>query len=241
MRLCLRRIGLLAVLAFSLSNNSQAAPLKSSAQTGDSRGACVVLTGTFDPPHLGHLDVVQSAMTAVQSDCGIALLNKSSRFKPQMSSLALREQMAALLFGQDPRIAVADPVLTDAFAGFQHGPVLSVLRKRYPESRFYFVMGDDVLDRGGLVNFLVDSDIFYLIAYRHGTSKPLPQPPVQAKLIHPPGIQGCSSGAIRAAYQAGGIQPRCTTPNLDLWIRNRGLYGSPVLKPDSKAVPALPR
>jgi nicotinic acid mononucleotide adenylyltransferase len=187
--------------------------------------SCVLFSGTFDPPHLGHLDVLQHAMDETTSTCGIALLNLSSRFKPGMSALAVRQDMARLLFSADARIQLADPSLTAAFAGLDHRPVVEGLRKRYPGRQFFVLMGDDVFNKG-LVTLLTDPDVTYLVSHREGSSRPLPGPPVQMVWIRPNGIQGCSSTAIRAAYAKGAIQPRCTTPALDRWIRSHGLYGS---------------
>ncbi len=190
------------------------------------KSACVLYSGTFDPPHLGHLGVLRLAMSQTRADCAYVILNQSSRYKPDMLPYRTRQAMASLVFGQDPGVVVGDPAVDQAFTSFDLKPVLAVLRQRHPGARFYAVMGDDVLSRG-LVDFIVDPDITYVVVFRTNFEVTLPSAPVRSLLIYPRELQVCSSSRIRAAVAQRQLTVPCASPPLVDFIRRERLYVTP--------------
>jgi nicotinic acid mononucleotide adenylyltransferase len=191
-----------------------------------SKAYCVLFSGSFDPAHLGHLDVLDTALAYADSDCAFVILNQASIFKPNLTAYAIRKDMATIIFYRPGEISTGDEELNQAFANFSLEDVLKVLRQRYPHTRYFSVLGDDVL-QSGIVDFLTDADLTYLIAYRNGNPSTLPPAPVKSAFIYPAGPKNCSSTAIRVAYSQGFSNPPCTTPALNQYIETNGLYRVP--------------
>ena len=195
------------------------------ASTSITEAGCTLFSGSFDPPHEGHLDLLRSALNATDSDCGYVVLNLDSLFKPELLPYETRVAMAKLAFDRDEGFRVGEPTIDQAFKTFEWGPVLEDLRKRHPYAKFTIVMGDDVLERG-VADLRPDADVFYLVASRKDISVPLPEYPIKARMIYPSGIQGCSSTSLRNAFRAGELAPRCGLPSVNSFVIQNGLYGS---------------
>ena len=195
------------------------------ASTSITEAGCTLFSGSFDPPHEGHLDLLRSALNATDSDCGYVVLNLDSLFKPELLPYETRVAMAKLAFDRDEGFRVGEPTIDQAFKTFEWGPVLEALRKRHPHAKFTIVMGDDVLERG-VADLRPDADVFYLVASRKDMSVPLPEYPIKARMIFPSCIQGCSSTSLRNAFRAGELAPECGIPSVNTFVIQNGLYGS---------------
>lgn len=111
----------------------------------------VVLGGSFNPPTMAHLNIMQSALNAIGGERGIFVPVSYAYLKRKMSrgnstfclSEELRRQMLEVLCTEDGRLEVCD---------FEYKHPLSrtydtmvALQSQYPDDELYFLMGADKL------------------------------------------------------------------------------------------------
>lgn len=106
-----------------------------------------VYSGTFDPPHLGHVRVVQSAIENFGLDRVYVVANVASQHKSTAGEYRHRKRMTELAFEGNPNTTTNDKAIEDAFGSDDiHGVFEEVIR-RHPGATLYHVMGDDSLNR----------------------------------------------------------------------------------------------
>ncbi len=116
--------------------------------TGDSatllRGQTIgLLGGSFDPPHRGHLHITQEAMKRFRLDQVWWLVSPGNPLKAEGPAPLARRMAAARALVDHPRIHVSD---FEARAGTRYtAETLRALRRRYPATRFVWLMGADNL------------------------------------------------------------------------------------------------
>ena len=106
-----------------------------------------ILGGTFDPPHLGHLLVAETARVALQLECVLFLpagepwLKSGQRITPARHRL----RMVDLAVADHPDFCVSDCEVRRRGATYTVD-TLRELRRAYPvDAAFYFIVGSDVL------------------------------------------------------------------------------------------------
>jgi nicotinate-nucleotide adenylyltransferase len=113
---------------------------------GDRRRVRVgVLGGSFNPAHAGHRHVALLALKLLRLDEVWLLVSPQNPLKPTtgMAPLAERLDSATRMIGRHPRLrAVA---LEAAWATRYTADTLETLRRRFPRSRFVWLMGADNL------------------------------------------------------------------------------------------------
>lgn len=103
-----------------------------------------LLTGTFDPVHLGHVAMAYAAMR----ECGLAevwfLVNPAPGHKAGVTPLADRLAMVRLAVAGEAGLRLGEP-------GNEGGPAahrmadFELLMSHYPDREFVFIVGADVL------------------------------------------------------------------------------------------------
>lgn len=68
----------------------------------------LLFQGSFDPPHVGHLDCLTKALSFAKAEKAIVLANEDNPWKPSMQPLQRRIEMLKLLFQGEQRVEVAD-------------------------------------------------------------------------------------------------------------------------------------
>ena len=108
-----------------------------------------ILGGTFDPPHLGHLLVAETARVALNLEsvlfvpAGEPWLKSGQRITPAIHRL----RMVQLAIADNPGFCVSDCEIQRTGASYTVD-TLRELRSAYPQSAdFYFIVGSDVLDQ----------------------------------------------------------------------------------------------
>ena len=108
-----------------------------------------ILGGTFDPPHLGHLLIAETARVALGLEsvlfvpAGEPWLKSGQRITPATHRL----RMVQLAVADNPDFCVSDCEIQRAGASYTVD-TLRELRSSYPQSTdFYFIVGSDVLDQ----------------------------------------------------------------------------------------------
>ena len=117
--------------------------------TGDSGRRIGILGGTFDPPHLGHLLISETARVALDLEsvlfvpAGEPWLKSGQRITPASHRL----RMVQLAVADNPHFCVSDCEVQRAGATYTVD-TLRELRCAYPgDTAFYFIVGSDVLDQ----------------------------------------------------------------------------------------------
>lgn len=106
-----------------------------------------IMGGTFDPPHLGHLILAQSAFEALQLDAVWFIPSGNPPHKKTRNGGECDEhrvEMTRLAIAQDSRF-VLDLMEMDAEDYTYTYLTLEKLHARYPENDYYFIIGEDSL------------------------------------------------------------------------------------------------
>lgn len=108
-----------------------------------------ILGGTFDPPHLGHLLIAETARVALGLEsvlfvpAGEPWLKSGQRITPATHRL----RMVQLAVADNPHFCVSDCEIRRTGASYTVD-TLRELRPAYPQDTdFYFIVGSDVLDQ----------------------------------------------------------------------------------------------
>ncbi len=117
--------------------------------TGDSGRRIGILGGTFDPPHLGHLLIAETARDVLDLEsilflpAGEPWLKSGQRITPA----AHRLRMVQLAVADNPDFRVSDCEVRRSGATYTVD-TLRELRSAYPvDTEFFFIVGSDVLDQ----------------------------------------------------------------------------------------------
>lgn len=105
-----------------------------------------VLGGTFDPPHYGHLRLAQAALDQLELDRVLFVPAGQPPHKPDapISPAFHREAMVSLAIAGNERFALSRADL-DRPGPHYTADLLAILRRAYPGSTLYFLMGSDSL------------------------------------------------------------------------------------------------
>ncbi len=107
-----------------------------------SQAQIVVYTGTFDPPHDGHKEVLLQGMEQVNSR--VAFVNPGpTDHKPEARPLRLRMEMAEAKFLGIPGVEFPHPEVQELFWARQDQRAMEVLKEMYPDDELYRVVGTD--------------------------------------------------------------------------------------------------
>ena len=116
---------------------------------GDSGRRIGILGGTFDPPHLGHLLIAETARVALGLEsvlfipAGEPWLKSGQRITPATHRL----RMVQLAIADNPDFCVCDCEVRRSGASYTVD-TLRELRGAYPDgAEWYFIVGSDVLDQ----------------------------------------------------------------------------------------------
>jgi nicotinate-nucleotide adenylyltransferase len=104
-----------------------------------------LLGGTFDPPHVGHLWLAETAQTQLELDRVLFLpVGEPVHKEGQLTAVSHRLAMTQLALSDYPFFEL-DP--TDAERPSPHATytLLPLLRERYPQANFWLLIGGDSL------------------------------------------------------------------------------------------------
>ena len=103
-----------------------------------------ILGGSFNPAHRGHLDISLKALSQLGLDQVWWMVSPQNPLKPVDGMAPFAERLAAARrMARDPRIRVTD---IEQRLGSRHtAHSLKLLRQRFPDTRFVWLMGADNL------------------------------------------------------------------------------------------------
>jgi nicotinate-nucleotide adenylyltransferase len=104
-----------------------------------------ILGGTFDPPHLGHLQLIESAVISLDLDEVILLPANTNPFKQGRRSTPAKQrlEMSQLLTQANPKVAISDMELTRGGLSYTVD-TLGELQMVHP-GEYWFILGADSL------------------------------------------------------------------------------------------------
>ena len=125
----------------------------------------VVMGGSFNPPTIAHLNIMQTALDAVNAERGFLVpvsfpYLKRKMTKAGQSNLCLSDELRLSLLNamiaNDERIQIYTDAMGDPFSNDVGN--MRQIQEKYPAADIYYVSGDDKLDL--LDNFARKTDFF---------------------------------------------------------------------------------
>ena len=106
----------------------------------------VILGGSFDPVHNGHIDILKVAINELNCDEGWLMLAPSPRWKYKYSSLNFRLRLLSYVEKYESNIKVCKDELELKGTTYTYNTFLK-LKEKYQDFEFYFLLGADQLDK----------------------------------------------------------------------------------------------
>lgn len=176
-----------------------------------------ILGGTFDPPHLGHLDVASIALDARAVDQVWLIPCLTHRFGKSPAPFLHRLAMCRMLAEKDDRIRVSNIEEELKRPGYTLNLVLA-LRDRYPEADFRLLAGTDIYHQKEQWHRYDDVARLAPPVYIERVGElPIPEPTLgPAKAI--------SSSTLRQMLSRGERPTGLTLESVCSYIESHGLY-----------------
>lgn len=171
-----------------------------------------VLSGTFDPVHLGHMSVAEAVIVKYELDKFVFLPEANPRSKNSVTSMEHRLAMLRLIASSNPAYDV------HLSKQDQHNlETMADLKAAYPNSQLFLIVGSDVADNmstwDGYEEISKTLDIVVVARSGHN---PVRQPDIS---LHLP----ISSLEIRRSLAAGNTEHRIPS-SVASYIEENKLY-----------------
>lgn len=205
-------------------------------KSGSEKGAMmrrVFLGGSFDPFHLGHQGLLESALGSGLVDLLYLVPTARSPLKenpPWLSDEARLDQLEAVAAGYGGRVSVLDWEMRRSGVSYTKDTV-AMLRERFPGDELWWVIGADQLEklpRWMEIETLV-GQIGFLVAARPGHDLVAPDlSGLRWKHLEMEPVD-LSSTMIREALERGESVDCWLPPVVREWFQRRGVgdFGSP--------------
>ncbi|WP_107942453.1 MULTISPECIES: nicotinate-nucleotide adenylyltransferase [Metasolibacillus] len=184
-----------------------------------------ILGGTFNPPHNGHLLMANEAFHALKLDEVRFMPNAIPPHK-EVQLLATDEQriqMLQLAISDVPYFKVEKSELESGGISYTYN-TMHLLQEREPNTRFYFIIGGDMID--SLHTWYHIEELVTFVQFvgikRPGTEATTTYP---VQLLETPEMN-LSSTVIRQRCQNGGPLKYIVPEAVEAYIRKEGLYGA---------------
>lgn len=111
-----------------------------------------IYIGTFDPPHSGHIKIVNIAIEEAQLDKVIVIPNFDAPHKPNATSVDLRFRMTQLTFRNLPNIDVVTPQLFSLLTELNNNGSTDdvykyLVEQSLPDNLLFQISGSDIINR----------------------------------------------------------------------------------------------
>jgi nicotinate-nucleotide adenylyltransferase len=185
-----------------------------------------VFGGTFDPPHNAHLVLADEARYQLSLDIVLWLLTPNPPHKKgwDLTPTELRLTMLKAAIGDNPRFSVSKLDITRPAPQFAVDTML-LLRKTYPGSQIYYLMGGDSLQ--DLPNWERPIEFLNQIDGLGVMRRPGDDINLEALKIHLPGI---AERIIYVNAPLMGISSREIRRRINLGLPYRYLIPEPIFK-----------
>lgn len=184
-----------------------------------------LLTGTFDPVHLGHVEMARAAM----AECKLAevwfLVNPEPGHKAGVTEAADRQAMVALAVAGEAGMRAGEPDRDGGSLRAHRMADFDALTREYLDTEFVYVIGADVLEsmRNWEDYEPAVQRVQFAVAHRAGSPKVVPDRRLRAQMFELDRHGGASSRVIQGQLAAGEV-PSELDPRVYEYIRERRLY-----------------
>ena len=185
--------------------------------------------GTFDPPHLGHLKIIESCLT--ESRHLVLIPTKQSPFKNHfpMASAYHRIRMLELLISKIDHhsIIIDDWEINNPAPNYTYGTIKH-LQTVYPQSKLHMVIGGDQLTNfSKWKNYKKIMDIVQIVAFNRKNFQYKTLAGMQISFMKDFQMD-VSSIAIRDKISEGSLPKNDLTPEILEYIQINHLYSYPI-------------
>lgn len=133
-----------------------------------------VYSGTFDPPHEGHKQLLKEAIRLLSLDVMIVIPNFQPSHKSQASPFDFRREMTELAFGDIPGVRVASMTLAEELKDLLIQTEIDKLAGDHPEMEIFRIIGEDILNIFKAKGYsFVSSNAIYAVGRRTEEKKSL--------------------------------------------------------------------
>lgn len=190
-------------------------------------------SGVFNPPHLGHVDVVRAAVAHMSLDEIVILPTMATSHNEVPAPWEHRLAMARLAFSSVPQARVIGPEYAEAFEAGGTGEAVRKLKSSRPPAQWVHVMGADSWDRfaaKGYMDEALKEGEEILIISRPGTPEPVIPGGLRACVrlltVDEAGISGQerSSTLVRRRRTQGLPVSGLVSPEVEEYMIRNGLY-----------------
>lgn len=105
----------------------------------------IILGGSFDPIHKGHIEIINTARKELNIDEGWLMLAKRPRWKNNYSSTVFRLKLLNRVCKEEKHLKVCKEELKDKGVSLTYNTMMKLTTK-YPDTKFYFLIGSDQLE-----------------------------------------------------------------------------------------------
>ncbi len=157
-----------------------------------------ILGGEFDPPHIGHLIIAQTALQQFNLERIIFVPSgvPSHRALPMTNGLT-RFKMLELAIEDNPNFKVSDIEIKNNSTSYTYDTVLKI-RKEFKNVNLFFILGSDafnIIEQWKNIEFL-SKEVTFLVALRNKKNKINFSSDIKSFIINNPFID-ISSSSIR--------------------------------------------
>jgi nicotinate-nucleotide adenylyltransferase len=193
-----------------------------------------IMGGTFDPIHVGHLIMAESAREQFELDevRFIPAGNPPHKDDEKIGSDRLRFEMVALAIEDNPGFTVSSLEIDEEKPSYTYD-TMTRLKRENPEEKHYFIMGEDSLMT--IEKWYRYEELLKLIRILAAKRYSVPSPSfldrirelnhagAHVELLHTPIVE-VSSTDIRERVARGQSIRYQVTPCVEKFIREKGLY-----------------
>lgn len=179
--------------------------------------------GAFDPPHLGHAQVVSSLLQEQIAEEVWYLPVKNHHFAKQMSSVEKRIEMLELVVGNQTAVKIELYETQQEGVNYTYRTMMA-LQQQYPEHTFSFVIGSDNL--AGYHRWLEKHPLLLDLPFYVYPREGFLFEPLYPNMTPLAGMETVtvSSTDIRARVQAGESISGLVLPEVERYIEKHQLY-----------------
>ena len=105
----------------------------------------IILGGSFDPIHKGHILILKEAMKELKIDEGWLMPAKNPRWKKGYTSINYRLKLLSKVIKEETNIKLCKEEINSKETNYTYKTILK-LKEKYPNLDFYFLIGYDQLN-----------------------------------------------------------------------------------------------
>lgn len=185
-----------------------------------------VYSGSFDPPHIGHKNLVEDARKQLGLDLIIIVPVLTNVEKLNATPYPIRKKMAAIAFGDSPFIQLPDAKMEAAFLESRISGVIHLLQSKYPGSQLFQIMGIDAFERYQKIpEFKRNKNVEIIVGDRGTNEKPLTD---NSSVHFIQNIEDTSSTEMKKLITAGD-QPSKVDSRVLAFSQQNNLYSNSLL------------